>query len=116
MTFRIGWTPFQKLSFNVGLKDETQSSFQTPTCRPDTQFFPGACFDEVHAPSFKNFVPRFNLGVRPPRRRQDGLEIRRESLYAADQCQRHRAAQSSCRRLELGRGDHDLDQRPWLPR
>jgi outer membrane receptor protein involved in Fe transport len=55
------WTPFRKLVLNVGVRYETSSSFLPATCRPDTQFFPGACFDKVTAPSFGDVSPRFNL-------------------------------------------------------
>jgi hypothetical protein len=46
---------------NLGLRYETSASFQPATCRPDTQFYPGACFDKIKAPSFKDLSPRFNL-------------------------------------------------------
>ena len=55
------WTPFRKLAVNLGLRYETSSSFQPATCRPDTQFYPGACYDKVVAPSFRDVSPRFNL-------------------------------------------------------
>ena len=55
------WTPLRKLVVNIGMRYETNSSFQPATCRPDTQFFPGACFDKVVAPSFRDVSPRFNL-------------------------------------------------------
>ena len=55
------FTPFRKLVLNMGLRYETSSSFQPATCRPDTQFLGGACFDKVTAPSFKDISPRFNL-------------------------------------------------------
>ncbi|HUP38856.1 MAG TPA: TonB-dependent receptor [Vicinamibacterales bacterium] len=55
------WTPMRKLAMNLGLRYETNSSFQPATCRPATQFFAGACFDKVEAPSFKDLSPRFNF-------------------------------------------------------
>ncbi len=55
------WTPMRRLAVNIGARYETSSSFQPATCRPDTQFFAGACFDKVTAPSFKDVSPRFNL-------------------------------------------------------
>ena len=55
------WTPIRKLAVNLGLRYETSSSFQPATCRPDTQFYPGACFDKVMAPSFRDVSPRFNV-------------------------------------------------------
>jgi hypothetical protein len=55
------FTPIRRLVMNIGARYETSSSFQPATCRPDTLFFPGACFDKVTAPSFKDVSPRFNL-------------------------------------------------------
>jgi hypothetical protein len=55
------WTPIRKLVLNLGLRYETSSSFQPATCRPETQFAPGACFDKIVAPSFRDVSPRFNL-------------------------------------------------------
>ncbi len=55
------YAPFRKLVLNLGLRYETSDSFQPATCRPATQFFEGACFDKVTAPSFRDLSPRFNL-------------------------------------------------------
>ncbi|HKY22148.1 MAG TPA: TonB-dependent receptor [Vicinamibacterales bacterium] len=55
------WTPTRRLVLNLGLRYETSSSFQPATCRPDTQFAPGACFDKITAPSFRDVSPRFNF-------------------------------------------------------
>jgi hypothetical protein len=55
------WTPFRKLVVNAGLRYETNASFQPASCRPDTQFAPGACYDRTEAPTFKDLSPRFNL-------------------------------------------------------
>jgi hypothetical protein len=55
------WTPFRKLVLNLGLRYETNSSFQPATCRPETQFAPSACWDKIVAPSFRDVSPRFNL-------------------------------------------------------
>ncbi len=55
------WTPMRKLALNLGLRYETNSSFQPATCRPTTQLFPGACFDKITAPSFRDLSPRFNF-------------------------------------------------------
>jgi hypothetical protein len=55
------WTPMRKLAVNLGLRYETNSSFQPATCRPTTQWFPGACFDKITAPSFRDLSPRFNF-------------------------------------------------------
>ncbi len=56
------WTPHRKLTFNVGLRYERQASYQPATCYPQNQFFTESrCFDQVVAPSFNNFAPRFNV-------------------------------------------------------
>ncbi len=54
------WTPFRKLVLNLGVRFDASDSWEPDSCRPDTQFFPGACFPEVHAPSFRDVAPRFN--------------------------------------------------------
>jgi hypothetical protein len=54
------FTPFRKLVLNLGLRYETSDSWQPATCRPDTVFYPGACYDEITAPSFRDFSPRLN--------------------------------------------------------
>jgi hypothetical protein len=51
----------RKLAVNLGLRYETNSSYQPATCRPDTRWFPGACFDKITAPSFRDLSPRFNF-------------------------------------------------------
>lgn len=55
------WTPIQKLVVNLGLRYETNASYQPATCRPVTQFAPEECYGKVTAPSFKSFSPRLNL-------------------------------------------------------
>lgn len=55
------WTPHSKLTLNLGLRFDTSDSWQQPTCRPDTQFVAGQCFDRIDAPSFRNLAPRFNM-------------------------------------------------------
>jgi hypothetical protein len=55
------WTPFRKPVVNLGLRYETNSSFQPASCRPDTQFAAGACYERTEAPTFKDLSPRFNL-------------------------------------------------------
>jgi hypothetical protein len=56
------WSPLQRLTLNLGLRYERQASRQPQTCLPQNQFFSTTrCFDEVPAPSFNNFAPRFNL-------------------------------------------------------
>jgi hypothetical protein len=55
------WTPLRRLVLNLGLRYETNASFQPASCRPDTQWFAGACFDKTVAPTFKDLSPRFNL-------------------------------------------------------
>jgi hypothetical protein len=55
------WTPIRKLVLNLGLRYDSNSSRLPATCRPETQFAPGACFDKTVAPSFRDVSPRFNL-------------------------------------------------------
>jgi hypothetical protein len=55
------WILHRKLTLNLGLRYETSDSWQPATCRPETQFFAGACFEEITAPSFRDVSPRFNL-------------------------------------------------------
>lgn len=55
------WTPVRQLVINMGLRFETTDSYQPASCRPDTQWFPGACFDKITAPGFRGVSPRFNL-------------------------------------------------------
>jgi hypothetical protein len=56
------WSPFRKLTLNVGVRYERQRSYQPETCLAQNQFFTATrCFDTVTAPGFDNFAPRFNL-------------------------------------------------------
>lgn len=55
------WVPFSKLTLNLGLRFDTSDSWQDPSCRPDTQWLPGECFDRIDAPSYRDFAPRFNM-------------------------------------------------------
>jgi outer membrane receptor protein involved in Fe transport len=55
------WTVHRKLTLNAGLRYGTNRSWQPPSCAPETQFYPGQCFDKVTAPSFGDFSPRFNM-------------------------------------------------------
>jgi hypothetical protein len=55
------WTPISRLVLNLGLRYETNSSYQPASCRPVTQFAPEECYDQVAAPSFKSFSPRLNV-------------------------------------------------------
>jgi hypothetical protein len=55
------WTPFRKLAVNLGLRYETNASFQPASCRPDTQFALGACYDRTEAPTFRDLSPRVNV-------------------------------------------------------
>jgi hypothetical protein len=54
------WTPISRLVLNLGLRYETNASYQPASCRPVTQFAPAECYGEVTAPSFRNFSPRLN--------------------------------------------------------
>jgi len=56
------WSPFRKLTLNVGVRYERQRSYQPETCLAQNQFYTAtSCFDTVTAPGFDNFAPRFNL-------------------------------------------------------
>jgi hypothetical protein len=55
------FTPFRKLVLNLGVRYETNASRQPATCRPQTQWFAGQCFEEVTAPSFDDLSPRLNV-------------------------------------------------------
>jgi hypothetical protein len=55
------WNLHRKVTVNLGLRFDTQSSRMGETCRPDTVFLPGQCYAAVEAPSFKDAAPRFNL-------------------------------------------------------
>ena len=55
------WTLHRKLVVNLGLRYETNDSWQPPACVPQSQFFAGACYDKVTAPSYREFAPRFSL-------------------------------------------------------
>ncbi len=60
---------------------------------PDTQFFPGACFDKIDGAVVQGRVAAIQPGLRPHGRRPNGAQIRGEPLQPADQHQHHRAAE-----------------------
>ena len=56
------WTPFRKLTVNVGLRFETTYGWQPGACQVETIFVAGQCFPAIeNAPNFKSFVPRASL-------------------------------------------------------
>lgn len=55
------WTPHSKLALNMGVRFEHSGNSMPATCRPDTVFAPGACYDAITAPTLSGFVPRFNI-------------------------------------------------------
>ena len=55
------WNVHRKVTMNVGVRFDTQSSKLGETCRPDTVFLAGECYPGVEAPSFRDAAPRFNV-------------------------------------------------------
>jgi hypothetical protein len=55
------WAVSRKVVINLGLRFETNKSWQPPACAPKSDFYAGACYGEIRPPSFKNFVPRSSV-------------------------------------------------------
>ena len=56
------WTPFQKLTLNLGLRFETTYGWQPAACQVETIFVAAQCFPEIKgAPDFKALVPRASV-------------------------------------------------------
>ena len=55
------WTVSRKVVVNLGLRYETNKGWQPPSCAPKSDFFAGACYDEVRAPTFGDFAPRSSV-------------------------------------------------------
>lgn len=55
------WSLGSRLVLNLGLRWETNDSWEPAACAPASRFFTGACFDKVTAPSFREFAPRSSL-------------------------------------------------------
>ncbi len=60
------WTPYKKITINVGLRYETNYGWQDESCQPVTEIFTealgaGRCFDPINgAPKLHNLLPRFS--------------------------------------------------------
>jgi len=53
------WTPFKKLTLNLGVRFETNNGYQPAGCRQANAFVDELCFSKIEgAPDFKNIVPR----------------------------------------------------------
>jgi outer membrane receptor protein involved in Fe transport len=100
------WRPSIKWSINAGLRYETQSSYQDEACRPETAFFPGACFEGIEAPSFGNFAPRFNMVY----------DVRGDGKTAVKLAANRYNKQLSVSVIQrLSTTQTVMDQRQWLP-
>jgi hypothetical protein len=55
------WALGRKIVLNYGLRYETNASWEPPACVPQSNFFAGACYGKVTAPSFNEFAPRFSV-------------------------------------------------------
>jgi hypothetical protein len=55
------WSLSNRVVLNLGLRYETNASWEPPACMPQSRFFAGQCFDQTTAPSFKNIAPRSSL-------------------------------------------------------
>ena len=55
------WTLSRNVVLNLGLRYETNRSWQPPSCAPKSDFFAGACYNEVRAPKFRDFAPRSSV-------------------------------------------------------
>ena len=60
-TSRTGGRCTASVVLNLGLRYETNRSWQPPSCAPKSDFFAGACYDEVKAPKFGDFAPRSSV-------------------------------------------------------
>ena len=55
------WSIGSRVVLNLGLRYETNNSWEPAACAPASRFYAGACFDETVAPSFSNFAPRSSV-------------------------------------------------------
>ncbi len=56
------WRPTRKLTFNMGLRFETNYGWMPETCQVQTQFIAARCFDAIDgAPDWKAVNPRFSV-------------------------------------------------------
>ena len=54
------WAVSRRVVINLGLRYETNRSWQPATCAAKSDFFAGACYD-VRAPKFGDFAPRSSV-------------------------------------------------------
>ena len=105
------WTPIRKLVLNLGLRYETNSSYQPATCRPETQFFAGGMLRQGDRAVVQVVLAALQPGLRPDRRRPDGAEVRGQPLQPAAQHQHHRAAEPDRRRQHRHQRPADVGRR-----
>ncbi len=55
------WALTRRIVVNLGLRYETNRSWQPASCAPRSDFFAGACYNEVQAPKFGDFAPRSSV-------------------------------------------------------
>jgi hypothetical protein len=55
------WSIGSRLVVNLGLRYETNNSWEPPACAPSSRFYAGQCFEQTTAPSFGNFAPRSSV-------------------------------------------------------
>ena len=55
------WTVHRKVVLNLGVRYETNETWQPPSCAPASDNFAGACYNEVRPPTFSNFAPRSSV-------------------------------------------------------
>ena len=56
------WRPTRKLTFNLGLRYETNYGWMPETCQVQTEFIAARCFDAINgAPDWKAVNPRFSM-------------------------------------------------------
>jgi hypothetical protein len=55
------WALGRKFVLNLGLRYETNFSWEPPACVPSSNFFAGACYGKVEAPAFNEFAPRASV-------------------------------------------------------
>lgn len=55
------WAVHKRLVVNLGVRWETNASWEPPACMPASRFFAGQCYDQTTAPSFKDFAPRSSV-------------------------------------------------------
>ena len=86
-------TPIPRLVLNLGLRYETNSSYQPASCRPVTQFAPEECYGAGDGAVVRVVLSAPQRRLRRDRRRPDGAEVLGQPLQPAAQHQHHRAAE-----------------------